>query len=551
MGHSGTDPKWTFGSFWVCPKMTHPEKEITMLQINEIKIRKDLSEAEVFEIALKKAHVKKEDVLEWYIAKKSIDARKKEDVHYTYSIAIDVKDEKKYRRLERIKKLDVPTFSSPVTLPSRPVIVGCGPAGLFAALTLVQNGAKPIIIEQGQPVEERQKAIEMFQQTGKLNPASNVQFGEGGAGTFSDGKLTTGIHSPFCKKVLEEFVHFGAPKQILYLSKPHIGTDNLIRILQNMREYLITNGATFLFNTKVIDFEIHNQQITSLHTICNGTEKMIDTKYVILAIGHSSRDTFEKLYEKGITMEAKNFSVGVRIEHLQNWINKAQYGTITKLKLPPAEYKLAYHSTSGRSCYTFCMCPGGTVMPSSSDPHTIVTNGMSYFLRDGKNANSALLVNVTTDDFKENSPLSGIYFQKELEEKAFLLGGSNYFAPIQRVGDFLKNQKSISIGEVKPTYQPGVTLSNLNEILPSFVSDTLKEGLIYFDTKLQGFAHPDSILTGLETRSSSPVKILRNEKLISNVSGIYPCGEGAGYAGGIMSAAVDGIKCAISLLKNH
>ncbi len=551
MGHSGTDPKWTFGSFWVCPKMTHPEKEITMLQINEIKIRKDLSEAEVFEIALKKAHVKKEDVLEWYIAKKSIDARKKEDVHYTYSIAIDVKDEKKYRRLERIKKLDIPTFSSPVTLPSRPVIVGCGPAGLFAALTLVQNGAKPIIIEQGQPVEERQKAIEMFQQTGKLNPASNVQFGEGGAGTFSDGKLTTGIHSPFCKKVLEEFVHFGAPKQILYLSKPHIGTDNLIRILQNMREYLITNGATFLFNTKVIDFEIHNQQITSLHTICNGTKKMIDTKYVILAIGHSSRDTFEKLYEKGITMEAKNFSVGVRIEHLQNWINKAQYGTITKLKLPPAEYKLAYHSTSGRSCYTFCMCPGGTVMPSSSDPHTIVTNGMSYFLRDGKNANSALLVNVTPDDFKENSPLSGIYFQKELEEKAFLLGGSNYFAPIQRVGDFLKNQKSISIGEVKPTYQPGVTLSNLNEILPSFVSDTLKEGLIYFDTKLQGFAHPDGILTGLETRSSSPVKILRDEKLISNVSGIYPCGEGAGYAGGIMSAAVDGIKCAISLLKNH
>ncbi len=551
MGHSGTDPKWTFWSFGVCPRMTHPEKEITMLQINEIKIRKDLSEAEVFEIALEKAHVKKEDVLEWYISKKSIDARKKEDVHYTYSIAIDVKDEKKYRRLERIKKLDIPTFSSPVTLPSRPVIVGCGPAGLFAALTLVQNGAKPIIIEQGQPVEERQKAIEMFQQTGKLNPASNVQFGEGGAGTFSDGKLTTGIHSPFCKKVLEEFVHFGAPKQILYLSKPHIGTDNLIRILQNMREYLITNGATFLFNTKVIDFEIHNQQITSLHTICNGTEKMIDTKYVILAIGHSSRDTFEKLYEKGITMEAKNFSVGVRIEHLQNWINKAQYGTITKLKLPPAEYKLAYHSTSGRSCYSFCMCPGGTVMPSSSDPHTIVTNGMSYFLRDGKNANSALLVNVTPDDFKENSPLSGIYFQKELEEKAFLLGGSNYFAPIQRVGDFLKNQKSISIGEVKPTYQPGVTLSNLNEILPSFVSDTLKEGLIYFDTKLQGFAHPDSILTGLETRSSSPVKILRNEKLISNVSGIYPCGEGAGYAGGIMSAAVDGIKCAISLLKNH
>lgn len=511
-----------------------------MLQINEIKIRKDLTEAEVFEIALKKAHVKKDDILSWHIARKSIDARKKDDVHYTYSVAIEVTDEKKYRKLERVKNFEMPTFLKPhalstlstlPTLSSRPVIVGCGPAGLFAALTLVQNGAKPIIIEQGQPVEERQKTIEEFRKNGKLNPASNVQFGEGGAGTFSDGKLTTGIHSPFCKKVLEEFVRFGAPKQILYFSKPHIGTDNLVCILKNMRNYLMANGATFLFNTKVIDFEIHNQQITSLHTICDGIQKKVETNHVILAIGHSSRDTFEKLYEKGIMMEAKNFSVGVRIEHLQAWINEAQYGSITKLKLPPAEYKLAYHSTNGRSCYTFCMCPGGVVMPSSSSPHTIVTNGMSYFLRDGKNANSALLVNVTPDDFEESSPLAGIYFQKSLEEKAFLLGGSHYFAPVQRTEDFLKNQKSEMLGEVEPTYQPGVTLSNLNEILPNFVSDTLKEGLVYFNTKLKGFAHPDSLLTGVETRSSSPVKILRNENLVSNVSGIYPCGEGAGYAG--------------------
>ena len=412
-----------------------------MLQINEIKIRKDLTEAEVFEIALKKAHVKRDDILSWHIARKSIDARKKDDVHYTYSVAIEVTDEKKYRKLERVKNFEMPTFLNPhalstlstlPTLSSRPVIVGCGPAGLFAALTLVQNGAKPIIIEQGQPVEERQKTIEEFRKNGKLNPASNVQFGEGGAGTFSDGKLTTGIHSPFCKKVLEEFVRFGAPKQILYFSKPHIGTDNLVCILKNMRNYLMANGATFLFNTKVIDFEIHNQQITSLHTICDGIQKKVETNHVILAIGHSSRDTFEKLYEKGIMMEAKNFSVGVRIEHLQAWINEAQYGSITKLKLPPAEYKLAYHSTNGRSCYTFCMCPGGMVMPSSSSPHTIVTNGMSYFLRDGKNANSALLVNVTPDDFEESSPLAGIYFQKSLEEKAFLLGGSHYFAPVQR-----------------------------------------------------------------------------------------------------------------------
>lgn len=433
---------------------------------------------------------------------------------------------------------------------TRPVIVGAGPAGLFAALILVQNNIKPIIVEQGQAVEKRKESVDHFLRTGKLNTSSNVQFGEGGAGTFSDGKLTTGIHSPFCRKVLEEFVHFGAPEQILYVSKPHIGTDHLIHIIKNMRQYIITRGGTFLFDTKVVDFEIRDNYLVGLHTICNQLEETIVANKVILAIGHSSRDTFQKLYEKGITMEAKNFSIGVRIEHLQKWINEAQYGTITKLNLPPAEYKLAYHSNTGRSCYTFCMCPGGVVMASSSEANTIVTNGMSHFLRDGKNANSALLVNITPKDFISNSPLAGIYFQKDLEEKAFSLGGSNYFAPVQRVEDFLKNQKSKYIGEVKPTYQPGFTLANLQEILPNFVASTLKQGLQFFDDKLHGFAHPDSILTGLETRSSSPVKILRNEKLTSNIAGIYPCGEGAGYAGGIMSAATDGIKCAIALLEN-
>ena len=271
---------------------------------------------------------------------------------------------------------------------------------------------------------------------------------------------------------------------------------------------------------------------------------------LILAIGHSSRDTFQKIYEKGILLEPKNFSVGVRIEHLQIEINKAQYGNITKLKLPAADYKLAYHSPSGRSCYTFCMCPGGTVMPSSSEKNTIVTNGMSYYARNGKNANSAVLVNVTPSDFANNSPLAGIYFQENLEKKAFELGGANYFAPVQRFEDFYKNRKSEFIGSIEPSYKPGYTLSNLNDIIPNFVSSTLKEGILYFDTKLKGFANPDSILTGMETRSSSPVKILRNEELISNINGIYPCGEGAGYAGGIMSAAVDGIKCAIATISN-
>ena len=403
-------------------------------------------------------------------------------------------------------------------------------------------------------VEDRKKDIEIFQKTGKLNVNSNVQFGEGGAGTFSDGKLTTGINSPYCQKVLQEFVNFGAPKQILYISKPHIGTDNLIYIVKNIREYIISNGGKFLFNTKAIDFKTQNNKIKAIYlknTLTNELSE-IPADNVILAIGHSSRDTFEVLYKHGFIIEKKNFSVGVRIEHLQEWIKTAQYGNITKLKLPPAEYKMAYHSKeSGRSCYTFCMCPGGTVMASSSENNTIVTNGMSYFSRNGINSNAALLVNITPEDFEEDSPLSGIYFQKRLEEKAFKLGGSNYFAPIQKVSDFLYNKKSETIGIVKPSYLPGTTLSNLHDILPNFVSQTLQEGILYFDTKLKGFAHPDSILTGLETRSSSPVRILRNDKLVSNIDNVYPCGEGAGYAGGIMSAAVDGIKCAIALLTNQ
>lgn len=516
-----------------------------MLRVNNLKIRKDLTESEVIECAFEKFHINKNDVLKAYISKKSIDARKKDDVHYTYSIDLEVKDENKYKKLDKVKKLELPKIHVNRTSPIKPVIIGAGPAGLFAALTFVQNGFKPIVIEQGKPVEERIKDVEEFKRTGKLNTMSNVQFGEGGAGTFSDGKLTTGINSPYCKKVLQEFVNFGAPSQILYLSKPHIGTDNLINIVKNMRNYIISQGGAFLFNEKVTDFEFTNNKISAVY--CS---KKIETDCVILAIGHSSRDTFEKLYEKGVKMEQKDFSVGVRIEHLQSEINKAQYGTITKLQLPPAEYKLAYHSPNGHSCYTFCMCPGGQVVASSSEENTIVTNGMSNFLRDGENANSALLVGIIPEDFGSSSPLDGIYFQKDLEEKAFVLGGRNYKAPAQRVGDFLENKPSSKIGIVEPSYKPGVTLCNLNNLFPEFVNQTLKEGLIHFDTKLKGFAHPDSILTGVETRTSSPVRILRNDNLVSNIDGLYPCGEGAGYAGGIMTAAIDGIKCAIKVLEN-
>lgn len=313
-----------------------------------------------------------------------------------------------------------------------------------------------------------------------------------------------------------------------------------------MREEITRLGGEFLFNEKVIDFEIENGKIEKVIT----DKRSIETKVVVLAIGHSARDTFYKLYEKNIEMKRKNFSVGLRIEHLQSMINKSQYGTNTKLKLPPAEYKLAYHGDDGRSCYTFCMCPGGEVIASSSEKGTIVTNGMSTFARDGINANSAILVNITPEDVGDGSnPLKGIEFQKKLEESAFKLGGGNYYAPIQRVEDFINNRKSDIIGEIRPTYIPGVTLSNLNDILPDFVSKTLKEGIIYFDKKINGFANPDAILTGVETRSSSPVTILRNEKLQSNIEGIYPCGEGAGYAGGITSAGADGIKCAVEICK--
>ena len=522
-----------------------------MKKIDNIKINKDFTDDELIKYICKKFSINIDDILEWHILKKSIDARNKNDIHYLYNIAIKFKSENKYKKFKDYE-FPIPNIIVNCNKNFRPVIVGAGPAGLFSALTFIKNGIKPIIIEQGKTVEERQNDVNLFLKTGKLNTNSNVQFGEGGAGTFSDGKLTSGINNPLCNIVLQDFYKFGAPKQILYLSKPHIGTDNLIKIIRNIRNYIIKNGGEFLFNSKVVDFSIKNNKVESVTYINDGKEYIIPTSNVILAIGHSSRDTFYKVFEKGLNMESKNFSVGVRVEHLQKNINLAQYGDKTKLKLPPAEYKLAYHDKeTGRSCYTFCMCPGGTVMASSSEENTIVTNGMSYFKRDGVNANSAVLVNVTPADFSSSSPLAGIDFQKELEEKAFIAGGKNYFAPIQKLVDFMNNSLSNEVGEVKPTYLPGFTFYNLNLLLPNFVTDTMKKAFVYFDNRLHGFANPDSILTGVETRSSSPVRIIRGENFMSNIEGIYPCGEGAGYAGGIMSASVDGIKCSLASLKNN
>ncbi len=517
-----------------------------MIRLKDIKIREDLTEEQVFQKAILKNKIKYEEVEKWYIYKKSIDARKKEDIYYNYTLDLKLKSKNREKNFEQVEEYQFPKIKVTRNNKYPPVIIGAGPAGLFAGLTLVDNGIKPIILERGKQIEERIKDIEEFIKNKEFKTSSNIQFGEGGAGTFSDGKLNTGNSANiYSRKVLEEFVRFGAPSEILYTSKPHIGTDNLRNIVKNIRNYIISQGGQVLFNEQVTDFEITNGNIKAVK--CS---KRIETNQVILAIGHSARDTFKKLYELGVEIQPKNFAVGVRIEHLQDDINKSQFGTRSKLKLPPADYKLVYHSKNGRTCYTFCMCPGGQVMASNSEKDTIVTNGMSNFARDGKNANSALLVNVTIDDYYKNTPLDGMYFQEELEKKAFELGGKNYDAPVQKVGDFLENRISTEFGKIQPTYMPGVTMANLNDILPYFISETLKESIIELDKKLKGFADKEAILTGVETRSSSPIQITRDKDTLNsvNIQGLYPCGEGAGYAGGIMTSAIDGIKCAIRIL---
>ena len=519
-----------------------------MLRLENIRIRKELNINEILSLALKKYRVNPNDITNFHIFKKSIDARKKEDISYVYTLDVEVKDEGKYSNIKKVdstyngiaEKIDVKRVSK-----LNPVIVGSGPAGLFCAKYLVDNGIKPIVIEQGKKVEERIKDVGLFREKGILNPKSNVQFGEGGAGTFSDGKLTSGISSKYSQYVLKDFVSFGAPEEIAYINKPHIGTDNLVSIVKNMRDYIIDNGGEVSFEEKFLSFESENGKVVAAIT----DKRRIETDCIVLAIGHSARDTFEMLHEKDIKMEKKTFSCGVRIEHKQELINKAQFGDKTNLRLPPADYKMAYHNEkTKRSCYTFCMCPGGEVIASSSEEGTIVTNGMSSFKRDKENANSAVLVNVTPEDFKGESPLEGMYFQRDIEKKAYEMGGGGYIAPCQRLESFLNTE---TINEVKASYMPGVKEVDLNELFPKFITETLKEGILYFDTKIKGFADGGAILTAPETRSSSPISMPRDEKLMSvNMYGLYPCGEGPGHAGGIMSAAVDGIKVAYEIMVN-
>jgi hypothetical protein len=473
-------------------------------------------------------------------------------VCYIFSVSFSIADEDKYLHIKNVSKAKLYSFSMPKAASKlSPVVVGFGPAGMLSALMLAKAGLKPIVIERGRAVDERQKDIDAFWKSGKLTLNSNVQFGEGGAGTFSDGKLNTGKNDPLIHTVFEEFVAAGAPKEILYLAKPHIGTDNLINVVRNIREKVKSLGGTVLFEHRLTDIHSERGEVCGITCQTPDGEKHIDCSRVILAPGHSARDTFELLVKKGIMTEQKPFAMGVRIEHSQEAIDTAQYGRFAKY-LPAADYKLVAHLPSGRSIYTFCMCPGGYVVAAASEEERVVTNGMSYFSRDGANSNAALLVGITPADFGSDDPLAGVEFQRELEHKAYLAGGCNYNAPVQLAGDILADRASSAIGSIIPTYKPGVTPTDLRSVFPDYMYSSFKEGIAALDKQLKGFANPDAVLTAVESRSSSPIRIVRDRETLNSVSlkGLYPCGEGCGYAGGITSAAVDGIKCALAVCES-
>lgn len=492
------------------------------------------------------------------IVRKSIDARKKHRIRAVYSVDVEVLNQAEVLARCADDKHIEPAPDNACALPiasplssggsdtaGRPVIVGSGPCGLFAALLLAEAGQNPILLERGKEVKSRMRDVQAFWRDGILNPESNVPFGEGGAGTFSDGKLTTQIKDRHgrVKKILTELVAAGAPEEILYDARPHIGTDYLVRVVKHLREKILAQGGQICFETKLTGLLIRNGRVAG--AIVN-KDRTIETQTVVLALGHSARDTIEMLHNCGVAMEGKPLSIGVRIEHPQTLIDKTQYGTSAgHPRLGAADYKLVHHCKTGRSAYTFCMCPGGEVIGSSSEPGGIVTNGMSRYARNCPNANSALLVGITPSDFGGDGPLAGIAFQRRWEQKAFALGGGDYVAPAQRVGDFLAGKPSVAMGSVTPSYTPGVMPCDLAECLPGFVVKTLREAIIEMDKKLHGFAMPDAVITAVESRSSSPLRILRDESFQSvSIKGLYPAGEGAGYAGGIISAAVDGLKVA-------
>ncbi|MBE5742722.1 MAG: hypothetical protein E7360_05375 [Clostridiales bacterium] len=505
------------------------------MKIDNIKISPNENEKEVFSIALKKSRLKSSQVKTFKILKKSIDARDKTNVKIIYSVEISKEEDKpievKLPKVETRKRVG---------------IVGFGPCGIFCALYLARAGIKPIVFERGKKVDERQKSVNKFVIDKILDENSNIQFGEGGAGTFSDGKLNTGVSSPLIKLVLKDFVNFGAPKEIEYNAKPHIGSDNLPKVVKAMREEIERLGGEIYFNSKVEDFTVKNGKVVSVKTASGEVE--VDD--LVIAVGHSARDTFYLLRDKGVPMERKQFAMGLRIEHLRHDINVCQYGEKYAEILPSADYKLSSRKGE-RGVFTFCMCPGGFVMPSASEEGGVVTNGMSCFARDGENSNSALLCEIYPEDFLDGV-LGGVELQRELERKAFTLGGGNYSAPVQTLKDFYSGGVKTPFTRVKPTYSAGFTPFDLNNLLPKFMLDNLKLGINDMANKIKCFNLGDSVLTGVETRSSSPVRIIRNENGVSSFAdNLYPAGEGCGYAGGITSAAVDGIKTAIKITEKY
>jgi uncharacterized FAD-dependent dehydrogenase len=525
-----------------------------MIRISQLKIDIQESKDKLKPLIAKKLNINVRDILNFRIFKESIDARRG-TITFVYTIDVTLPNENNIlsKKLPNVTKTPDLTYKMPSILTqapaTRPVVIGFGPTGMFAALLLAQCGYNPIVLERGGNVDERVHSIDQFWKNGSLDSESNVQFGEGGAGTFSDGKLTTRVKDLRGRKVLEELVNAGAPKEILYMAHPHVGTDLLRHVVKSIREEIIRLGGEVHFNTRVDDFITQNDTVLGIVT---NKKETIKSRHIILAIGHSARDTFEKLYERKIDMVAKPFAIGARIEHPQRLIDKAQYKEFAgHERLGAAEYRLTHQASNGRGVYTFCMCPGGTVVPASSEPNMVVTNGMSKHARAEKNANSAVLVQINATDFESDHPLAGIHLQRQLEQSAFTLAGSNYHAPVQCVSDFLAGRPTTAIRTVVPSYSVGVTPTNLHNLFSKDICDALKEGILAFDKRLSGFAMDDAILTAVESRSSSPVRITRDPKTLQSTSlkGLYPAGEGAGFAGGIVSSAIDGLKSAEKLIE--
>lgn len=521
--------------------------------INNLKLTLEDSTEVLKSISAKKLNIRTEAISNFRIIKESVDARKKSNIQFVYSVLVEVEGALKVKTNNDIRILNETISETfvPGTLKmtKRPVIIGTGPAGIFAGLILARNGFKPIIFERGECVEKRTEIVDEYWRTGKLNSEVNVQFGEGGAGTFSDGKLTTRINDRRSDIVLEEFHRYGAGEEILYKGKPHIGTDVLKKVVVNMRKEIIRLGGEVRFNSKLTSVLSKEGKVVGL--LINGNQEVL-TDTIILAIGHSARDTYKSLFEEGVKLVPKPFSIGVRIEHPQELINFAQYGkAIGHNRLGPADYQL-FCKVGLRTVYSFCMCPGGSVVASASEPNSIVTNGMSEFARAKENANSALVVSVDPKDFESSHPLAGIEFQRKWEKLAFDVGGKNDSAPIQRLEDFLLAKDTGKLGIIKPSYTGKTKVSDLNLCLPKFVTESMREAVGVFDNKLRGFGTPDALLTGVETRTSAPLRIIRDDNLeAEGLKGLYPAGEGAGYAGGIVSAAVDGIRIAEQILRTY